>query len=264
MVALKLFGVTCTYSSIKALENVTLEFDAGEVYGIIGPNGAGKTTLLRCIARLLRPKTGVVYLDGEDLWKLRLREVAKKIAYSSVELPQGFNVTVEEFLLTSRYPYSNGFWENERDLKVVEEALIEVNALNYVKRKLTQLSSGEVQRVLMAKLLAREAKILLLDEPTVHLDIKYQFDILSLIRRITKRRQTITIMALHDLMLASTFCDKLILLSNGKVVAVGRPDEVITEKNIFKVYGVQVKVLHDPEIGILVVPYKQMFRGKVS
>jgi len=256
MVTMKILGVTCRYNSIDALRDVTIEFREGEITGVIGPNGAGKTTLLRCLARMLKPISGAVYIDGRDIWSMKLREVAKLVAYSSVEIPNGFNTSVMDFLLTERYPHSKAFWETNRDIESIERALRMVDSLSYAERKLNQLSSGELQRVMIAKLLVHDAKIFLLDEPTLHLDIKYQLSILDLIKSITKKRRVITVMAIHDLNLASMFCDRLILLSKGRIVATGSPEEVITPENILKTYEIKVKVVNDPNFGIIVIPVR--------
>ncbi|OYT60323.1 MAG: iron ABC transporter ATP-binding protein [Desulfurococcales archaeon ex4484_217_1] len=254
MVKIKILNLSFSYDSIEALENVSIEFKEGEVVSIIGPNGAGKTTLLKCIAKLLKPKKGVIYLDGRDIWSISNKDLAKILTHSLFEVPKGFNLTVLDFLLTSRYPHFRGFWETKKDLDVVEEALTMVNARCLAERRLEELSDGELQRIVMAKLIAHQAKVLLVDEPTVHLDLKYQLEILNMLRRISKINNTLTIMTLHDLRLASIFSDKLVLLHRGKIVATGTPPEVLTEENIAKTYGVEVEIINHSKAGIIIVP----------
>lgn len=254
MVRIEIVDVSFNYKSIKALENITVKFNEGEIVSIIGPNGAGKTTLLKCIARILKPRKGVIYVNGKELWGIPSKKLAKILAYSMSEIPRGFNATVMDFILTSRYPYVSGFWETPKDMEVVFKALEKVNAEHLASRRVDELSSGEFQRVIIAKLLAQEAKIMLLDEPIVHLDIKYQLEVLHMLREISKRKNVTTIMTMHDLRLASMFSDKLILLHRGKIVAIGDPKKVLTKKNIVKVYGVNVEVLRDSKLGIVIIP----------
>lgn len=238
---------------MKALDNVTLEFKGGLLYGVIGPNGAGKTTFLKVLARILKPTMGVVYIDGKSINSYSGRELAKIVSYASTDIPRGFNSTVLEFVLTSRYPHMRGFWESEEDLRVVGEVLERVDASHLASRRLDQLSSGEFQRVLIAKLLAQQARVLLVDEPTAHLDLKYRIEVMRLLREVTKSRKLITIVTLHDLTLTG-LCDELILLSRGKVIAVGRPRDVLTRENIVESYGVLVDIIEHEKIGIIIVP----------
>jgi len=254
MVKIKISNLSFNYNSVQALKDVSVEFREGEIVGIIGPNGAGKTTLLKCIAKLLKPHKGVIYLNGRKLWSISNKELAKILAHSLFEVPKGFNLTVLDFLLTSRYPYSKGLWETEEDLAVVEEALTMVNAKHLVERKMEELSDGELQRIIMAKLIAHQAKILLVDEPTVHLDLKYQLEVLNILRRISKTKNILTVMTMHDLRLASIFSDKLILLHEGKIIAIGKPQDVLTEENIAKTYGVKVEILKHPKAGLIIIP----------
>ncbi len=254
---IKVENVTFSYNSIKALDNVTLEFREGLLYGIIGPNGAGKTTFLKVLAKILEPATGVIYIDGRALKEYSRREIAKILSYASTEIPKGFNTTVLEFVLTSRYPHMKGFWETEEDLKVTKEALSKVEALHLVNRRLEQLSSGELQRVLIAKLLVQGAKILLVDEPTAHLDLKYRIEIMHLLKDLTKSRKMITIITLHDLMLAG-LCDELILLDKGRVIAIGKPKDVLTRDNIMRSYKVLVEIIEHKRLGTIVIPIEPL------
>ncbi len=254
MFCIKVENLAFKYGDGFELGKLNLRFCESEVTAILGPNGAGKTTFLKCLARMLKPLEGVVYLGSKELWSLSLNEVAKIVSFSEVEIPQGFNVKVVDFVSTSRYPHMSSFWESSEDLKAIGESIRKLKLESFVQRKIEELSSGEFQRVVLAKILAKKPKVLLLDEPTLHLDIKYQLEILKIIREITKEEKLVTIVTLHDLKLASMFADKIVLLSNGKVVAFGSSAEVLTPRNIEKVYGVKVKIIEDEEAGIIIAP----------
>jgi len=256
MVKIKVKDVTVTYGSIKALENITFELREGEVTGIIGPNGAGKTTLLKTLARLLKPIKGVIYINGRNLWSLKPSEKAKIIAYQGPEEPQWSHAKVLDYMLTARYPHARGFMESHRDIEKIEESLKIVHALHLASRRLNQLSSGELQRILIARLLVQEAKVILVDEPTSHLDLYYQLEILQLLKDITRNKRLVTVITLHDLQLASMYCDKLILLNRGVVEAIGKPNEVLTPENIAKTYNVEVEVIKHPHGRLLIIPLK--------
>jgi len=254
MFCVKVEELIFKYRKGFGLEKISLKFCESEITAILGPNGAGKTTFLKCLARILKPLKGVVYIGNKQLWSLSLNEVAKIIGFSEVEVPQGFNVKVADFVATSRYPHMKTFWETERDIEEVVKSIRRLSLEGLSQRKLEELSSGEFQRVIIAKVLAKKPKILLLDEPTLHLDIKYQLEILKTIKKLTKEEKLVTIITLHDLKLASLFADKVVLLKNGRVVAFGKPCEVLTPKNIEDVYEVKVKVIEDREAGIIIAP----------
>ncbi len=236
--------VTFSYNSVKALEDVTIDIESGRMTCLLGPNGAGKTTLLRLIASYIKPERGVVYIDGKDLRTYNPRELAKLISIADPHLPRTLPMRVIDFVLTARYPFQGAFQylEGDSDLKVVEEVSRETLISHLLYRRLDQLSSGELQRVIVATALAKRPRVLLLDEPSAFLDIRYRFDILKVIKRYTLTRNTVSIIALHDLYLASLYCDTVILLNRGRIVSCGSPREVFTSQVIEKVYGVKVRV----------------------
>lgn len=238
-------GVTFSYNSVKALDDVTVEVERGKVTCLLGPNGAGKTTLLKLIASYIKPERGAVYIDGKDLKMYSPRELARLISIADPHLPRTLPMRVVDFVLTARYPFQGAFqyFERDNDLKVVEEVSKETLISHLLDRRLDQLSSGELQRVIIAAALAKRPRILLLDEPSAFLDIRYRFDMLDAIKRYTLAQRTATIIALHDLYLASLYCDTVVLLSKGKVVSYGSPREVFTSQIIEEVYGVRVKVV---------------------
>jgi iron complex transport system ATP-binding protein len=242
-VRIRVEGVEVEYDSTPALRGVTVEFEAGRVTCVIGPNGAGKTTLLKTIARLVTPTRGAVYIDGRDYRYYRPRELAKLVAYVDPYISRTIPSTVFEFIATGRYPHqevlSVGY--GEEDLAVVERVSKELGVYHLLSRRLDQLSSGELQRVLIARALVQEPRVLLLDEPSAYLDIRYRLEVLDTVKRVTARLGKVTVVALHDLYLASLYSDLVVLLEGGRVVAVGSPEEVLRKDVVEPVYGVVVE-----------------------
>lgn len=241
MVLVRVAGITVSYGSHRALSNVSLEIMPGEVVSVVGPNGSGKTTLLRAIDGILRPQGGSVYIDGRDVRSYVRRELARLVGY----VPQGVgavaHLTVLEFVMTGRRPHA-ALAYSERDLNKALEALRLVGAEGLAPRRLDRLSGGELQRVAIARALAAEPRVLLLDEPTANLDPKHQLEVLGLVRGLAKGRGVAVVMALHDLTHAYRFSDKVVMLRSGEVAALGPPEEVITSKNIERVFGVKAIV----------------------
>lgn len=234
------------YRSVKALDGVSLSVGAGEILSLIGPNGAGKSTLLKVINGVLKPSLGVVYIDKKPLNEIPGREVAMKTGF----VPQKFFITgmlsVYDFVMTGRRPYIN-FAPTKTDDEKVYEALKIVNALDLADRNLEELSGGELQRIIIARALAGEPEVMLLDEPTSNLDIKYQIEIMNLIRSLRSKGLAI-IIAIHDLTQAYRISDKILMLREGKVFAVGKPEEILIEKNILEVYGIRVHIIRDHRV----------------
>ncbi|PLJ77026.1 ABC transporter ATP-binding protein [Infirmifilum sp. SLHALR2] len=243
MVSIRVVGVTVRYGSVEALRNVTLSVDSGEVASLVGPNGSGKTTLLKTLDGILRRFTGAVYLDGRDVRRIGQREIAKVVGYVPQRLENFAPITVYDFVLTGRRPHVDGLPKRE-DHEAVEEALKLTGASSLRDRPITTLSGGELQRVLIARALAARPKVLLLDEPTANLDPKYQLEVLRILRSLAKSGLCV-IMALHDLTHAYRYSEKVVMLKKGVVYAAGRPEEVITEENISRVYGVKAFVHRD-------------------
>jgi len=237
----------CGYGERQILWGINLEVPAKEMVGIIGPNSSGKTTLLRAVSRLLKPKTGTIHLDNKDIWQMEYKELAKKIAVVSQSSPEEA-LTVEEFVLLGRIPYFQGlqFLETSHDFEVASRCMALTDVLRLKDRPIGEISGGERQLTLIARALAQESALLLLDEPTTYLDIAHQAGMLDLIRRFNRTIGLTVLMVLHDLNLASEYCDKLLLLSNGKVYKQGTPDEVLNYKTIEEVYKTLVVVQKNP------------------
>ena len=234
-------GVTWAPWRNKAtvLHNTSFSIEAGRVLGVVGPNGAGKTTLLRTLYRFLRPTTGQVRLDGEDLWQLSARAVAQRIAVVLQEQPSDFALTVEEIIALGRTPHKRGLAGNnsQREADIIHKALDQMGLHDLAHRHLYTLSGGERQRVMVARALAQEPRLLILDEPTNHLDIHHQLEVLELIRNLPFTIVT----SLHDLNMASGVCDDVLLMCDGKPLRFGPPAEVLSERAVSDAINVQVR-----------------------
>ena len=254
LVKLTIEGVDCYYGSTKVLESVSFQIKSGDFVGIIGPNGSGKTTLLKCISGVLKPRVGTVLIDEYDLDSLSRREIARYIAVVPQESYIGFSFKVLDVVLMGRHPHIEGFKsESKHDLKVAYEAMRLTGILHLADKPVTEISGGEKQRVIIARALTQEPKILLLDEPTLHLDLNHQIEIMSLLKELCEKNGLVVLAVFHDFNLAAKYCDSLILLSKGKIVALGSCEEVLTSKNIEKVFGIRVVVKHHPITGSLYV-----------
>jgi iron complex transport system ATP-binding protein len=246
MSALKVSQLVCGYNPQRpVIKKITFDVEGDHFVGIVGPNGSGKTTLLRAIVGLLEKDFGSIILGHHRIENLDRKELARMVSFvpQLMEPVEGFSV--EELVLLGRTPYFNRFsFERQDDHEAVAWAIEELKIDKLKDRPITDLSGGEFQRVAIARALAQEPKILLLDEPTSHLDIRYQVKICKLLRKLRKHR--LVIATFHDLNLASRFCSKLILLKNGELVAEGSPPEVVTPENIWKAYRIKVMVKKNP------------------
>lgn len=239
--------VSFAYNGHPVLRDVDLRVLPGQMVGVIGPNGAGKSTLIKILSRLLRPDEGCVSLGGRDLTLWGHTQLARHLAVvpQAAQLPETF--TAWEVVLMGRTPYL-GLLGNETatDMAIAQRAMEETNTWHLASRLIGQLSGGERQRMVMARALAQEPRVLLLDEPTLHLDINHQLEILSLVRRLVGEQGLAVLAIFHDLNLAAQFCHELVLLCQGQVFARGRPEEVITATNISAVYRAEVTILPHP------------------
>lgn len=240
-------NVSFAYASRSVLEDISFHIRGGDFVGIIGPNGSGKSTLLKNMSRVLAPQGGAIYLAEEDLEKIPRGRLARKIAVVPQETAVNFAFTVEEVVLMGRTPHLGRFqWEGPEDHRIAREAMEATGILPLAQRPITTLSGGERQRAIIAQALAQQPRVLLLDEPTSHLDISHQVEIFELLRVLSQREQVTVIANLHDLNLAAQYCDYLILLSEGRVFALGSPAKVLTPENVEAVYGTEVLVDLNP------------------
>lgn len=245
-----------SYSSQLVLDQISMQISKGEVVSIVGPNGSGKSTLLRCICRVLQPKGGVVYLNNQDVAHLKPRELARLLGYVPQSGAEVFPLTVYEAVLLGRKPYLS-WGVGPKDREIVDRILRFMKIDEFALKYINEMSGGEKQRVLIARALAQEPEVLLLDEPTSNLDIKHQLEVLGLLQKFAHEGGMTVIMVLHDLNLASRFSQKLVLISEGKVFASGPPAAVLNPANISAVYGVEADVDQNG-LGIQVLPLRSL------
>ncbi|MBI1895019.1 MAG: ABC transporter ATP-binding protein [Acidobacteria bacterium] len=246
----------CGYGARRVLESVSLAVRAGEVLILLGPNGAGKTTLLRALARLLRPTRGTVLLHDQEIWSQPVGDVSRRLALMPQSERRDWPLTVEESVYMGRAPHRGWVLPFRRaDGIIVEQALRHTGLWDLRDRPITELSGGEWRRVILARALAQQADALLLDEPTAGLDLKYQVEVLRLIRGLAARERLAVVLTLHDLNLAAIYGDRIALLSERSLAACGAPKDVLTEELIGPAFGVPVTVTRHPVYNTpLVVP----------
>ncbi|WP_328302718.1 ABC transporter ATP-binding protein [Streptomyces sp. NBC_00435] len=234
------------------LHGIDLIARPGETVGVVGPNGSGKTTLLRCVYGTLRPSGGRVVLDGQDAATLGVKDRARRVAVVPQDAAGTFGLTVREVVAMGRSPHKR-FWEQDGpdDVRRVTEALETVGAAALARRRFDGLSGGERQRALVARALVQDPGLLALDEPTNHLDIRYQLEILGLVRALPAT----ALLVLHDLNLAAMYCDRLYVLAGGRVAASGTPAQVLTEPLLAAVYGVRTRIGTHPTTGAPSIVY---------
>src|SRR5215216_2073092 len=249
---LEAHDVTVAYDDRIAVADVTLSLKVAEITAIIGPNGAGKSTLLRTLNGQLPRSSGVVLLDGEPIERLNRRNISRRIAVVAQEAELRFPVTVMEFVLGGRFAWAanTGWgWETERDLQVAQAVLRETELSELSGRLMNELSGGERQRALMARALATEAPILLLDEPTANLDLSHQATLLTLVRNRCNRDEAAALVVTHDINLAAQFADHILLMKQGRAVHSGTPFEVLQPQILEDVFEVRVLVDAHPVTG---------------
>ncbi|MFF2194170.1 ABC transporter ATP-binding protein [Streptomyces sp. NPDC058157] len=251
-VELSVEGLRYEVDGRRLLDGIGLTARPGETVGVVGPNGSGKTTLLRCVYGTLRPTAGRVLLDGADVSALGVKERARRVAVVPQDAAGTFGLTVREVVSMGRSPHKR-FWEQDGpdDRRHVARALEEVGVSGLAGRRFDGLSGGERQRALVARALVQEPGLLALDEPTNHLDIRYQLEVLGLVRRLP----VTGLLVLHDLNLAASFCDRLYVLAGGRVVAEGAPGQVLTEELLAEVYGVATRIAVHPATGAPSIVY---------
>ncbi len=242
--------LTLAYDGASIIMNLDLAIPAGKITTLVGPNGCGKSTLLRGLARLLKPRTGTVYLDGADIFKLSTKAVAKRLGI----LPQGpvapEGLTVRDLVAQGRYPYQNWLqqWSKE-DERLVEQALATTGMTPLADRALDTLSGGQRQRAWIAMALAQDTEILLLDEPTTFLDLAHQVEVLDLLYELNQTEGRTIVMVLHDLNQACRYADYLVAVREGQVWAEGLPAQVMTEAMVREVFGLECRIVTDPVAG---------------
>jgi iron complex transport system ATP-binding protein len=256
LVWLNVDGVECRYGSIKVLEDVRLSVKGGDFVGILGPNGSGKTTLLKSISRTLKPYKGTILLNEADIYSLKSVDVAKQMAVVPQDTSIGFNFSALDIVLMGRNPHMKRFqMESEKDMTVARKVMNLTNIWHLAERPINELSGGEKQRVIIARALAQEPKILLLDEPLTHLDIMNQLEIMDLVKDLCVKEKLVVLAVFHDFNLAARYCKSAIMLKDSRIFAAGNLTEVLTSENIKSVFNVDAIVQkHLVTNSIFVVP----------
>lgn len=247
MTMLEVREIAVDYDGRAALRNISFALTSGKIVALLGANGAGKTTLIKAINGSIPTTCGQILINGTDLRTMSRRAIAKRIAVVAQENETRFPVSVMEFVLAGRFVHGGSFgWESEADVASARTALRECDFSDLEDRLLNHLSGGERQRVVLARALATEAGLLLLDEPTANLDLAHQAMMIRLVRERCYRANASAMIITHDLNLASEFADEMILLKNGEIIAKGGPEQVLTEENIEAAYQVKTRLDHDP------------------
>jgi iron complex transport system ATP-binding protein len=246
---IKAEGLTAKYGERFVLHGLDFSIGRGELVGLLGPNGSGKTTLLHCLSKVLRLHAGQVAMAGRDLSTYTSKELAKVEASVPQRLEISFPFKCVEVVLMGRYPHQQGFGsESEEDLAKATEAMRLTDTLDLAQRRITEISGGEAQRVIIARALAQEAQLMLLDEATANLDVAHKMQMFDLF--LEKNRQGATfICAMHDLNLAALYCQRLIFLKQGRISIEGPTRETFTEENLSKIYETEVRITSHPETG---------------
>jgi iron complex transport system ATP-binding protein len=239
--------MSCGYERKEVLTEINLKIEEGKIYGIIGPNGVGKSTLVKVITKIIPLFRGEIFLKNKNIKKIPYKEFAKEVAVVKEEWGRIY-FKVEEYVMLSRFPYWGRFQvkESKKDIEIIHKAMKITSVFHLKDKYLSELSSGERQLVAITRAIAQETGIIILDEPVTHLDIKHKIEVLDMIKKMNKEKNVTIIMVLHDLNLASEYCDRLVLLSEGKIYKIGTPWEVLKYEIIEEVYNTIVVVKTNP------------------
>lgn len=248
--AIEVEGLNFAYGQEHVLHDLHVSFPEGDLAAIIGPNGAGKTTLLNCVNGLIRPSSGRIRLHGTDIGDLDAKQRARLVGAVPQEFHIPFAYRVREIVALGRSPHLD-FWGSltEVDERTIDEALFETETLEFQSRRFNELSGGERQRVVVAMALAQRPRVLLLDEPTTHLDLAHEIEILNLVRRVNREQQVTVVACMHDINLAAAFFNRLLVIHDGRLVADGDPAKVLTRELMADVFKIQADVVMDPTTG---------------
>jgi iron complex transport system ATP-binding protein len=243
-------NISFRYTDKPVINDISFVLDDARIVAVIGPNGSGKTTLLKILNATLFPNSGQMFIEGRDTRRWSRQEIARTVAIVPQEAPAIFPFFAEEIVLMGRFPYLGSLaFEDRKDYRIAHEAMAKTDSLSFAHCRFNELSAGERQRVLIARALAQEPKILLLDESTVFLDLKHQAQFLSLLRQLNRQQHLTVIFVTHDINLAAQNADQILLLYNGKKYAIGTPADVLTAQNIREVYDVDVGIDQNPHDG---------------
>ena len=248
--SMKVDGLRYVYGKHTVLDGVDIDIREGEILGILGPNGCGKTTTLKNLNKNLSPAGGCILLDGTDLEELTKKEIAQKVAVVPQTNEIQFSFTVRDIVAMGRMPFQ-GLMEGEsaKDEEIIDEAIRRTGLEKFSERHINTMSGGERQRVIIARAIAQTPEILLMDEPTLHLDISMQFDTLNLVHKLSKEHGLTVVIVSHDLPMAARYCDRIVMIHDHKVYATGTPQEVLTPENMRTVFNVDAELSADPKTG---------------
>ncbi|MBI5428272.1 MAG: ABC transporter ATP-binding protein [Nitrospinae bacterium] len=251
---MQISDATFAYAEQPVLSGISFELRTGEILGVIGPNGSGKSTLLKLMGGILAPDSGSVAFKGKDLGSFKRRALAQSVSWIPQEHPMVFPFKVSEIVLMGRHPYLSPWaFEGEEDFRIARQAMELTETLQFAERGFNEISGGEKQRVMIAGAIAQEPELMLLDEPTASLDMKYQMEILDILKKLNHAKRLTLALSIHDLHLASKFCDRVVLLKNGRIVKDASPEEAFQKEILETVYEVKVKIFRDHDDGSVLI-----------
>ena len=252
---LQVQDINFSYDQETVLRSISINIKSQEFVGVIGPNGSGKSTLLKLLGSVLKPDSGQIFFKERNYINYQRKQLAQSITWVPQEHPMVFPFKVSEIVLMGRHPYLSAFtFEGENDIEIARSAMKQTQTLQFAERGFNEISGGEKQRVVIAGAIAQEPELMILDEPTSALDIKYQIQILNILKTLNENKKTTVILAMHDLHLASKYCTRLILLDEGKIFKDGKTEEVLQKEYIETVYGLKVHLIHDQSGNIIISP----------
>ena len=241
---IKIDDMAFSYSSVPVLESITMDLSGPQLVAILGPNGVGKSTLIHCINKILTPTRGTVLVNDRNVKDYQTYKLSQLVGYVPYSSSDTFPMTVIDTVLIGRHPRSR--WKfNDHDLDVVYDVLELLNIQDLALRPFNELSAGQHQKVMLARGLAQEPEILLLDEPTSNLDVRHQLEVMKLLKRISQEKNVLVVIICHDINISAKYADKILLLSEGTIYSAGTPNEVITKENLKAVYDVEAEIIDD-------------------
>ncbi|MCK4695713.1 MAG: ABC transporter ATP-binding protein [Candidatus Cloacimonetes bacterium] len=247
---IELINIVSGYYDKKVIRNLSANFKIGEFCALLGPNGAGKSTLLKTICGFLDLSQGEINIKGLSIKKWKQKELAKILSLIPQDFQLQFDYTVEDLVLMGRFPYLN-YWRNysQKDKNIVDETLTQLDLDKFKNKLFSQLSGGERQRVSIARALVQQTEVILMDEAFSHLDINHQIEIMELLSRINKNQNKLIILISHNINLASEYCDRIVMMKQGSILADGKPEEIVTKENIHKLYEANLEIIRNPVSG---------------
>jgi iron complex transport system ATP-binding protein len=247
---LEVKSLSYSYNEKPVIDEISLSVGKGEIFGILGPNGCGKTTLLKNLNRNLRPHHGCVLVEGEDIANMSKKDIAKKVAAVPQTNEIRFAFTVREIVSMGRMPFEGTFsGESSKDIEIIDRAMEQTGVDKLADRFINTMSGGERQRVIIARAIAQTPDILLMDEPTLHLDINMQFEVLDLVRKLARENKMTVIIVSHDLPMVARYCDRMVLLHDHHIFAMGAPHDILTPENMRTVFRIDAELEKDPRTG---------------